>query len=118
MFRRFEVNYVDTPDMTMNELVRQVRAKLKGKNSVGLRLPYWLGMILGKMADLVSALTGKNLPVSSIRVKKFASSTEFNSAKSTFDQFKAPLSLSRGIERTLQSEFISPDPHQEIFYTE
>ena len=111
-------NYVDTPDMTMNELVRQVRAKLKGKNSVGLRLPYWLGMILGKMADLVSALTGKNLPVSSIRVKKFASSTEFNSAKSTLDQFKAPISLNHGIERTLQSEFISPDPHQEIFYTE
>ena len=111
-------NYVDTPDMTMNELVRQVRAKLKGKNSVGLRLPYWLGMILGKMADLVSALTGKKLPVSSIRVKKFVSSTEFNSAKSTLDQFKAPISLSHGIERTLQSEFISPDPDQEIFYTE
>ena len=111
-------NYVDTPDMTMNELVRQVRAKLKGKNSVGLRLPYWLGMILGKMADLVSALTGKNLPVSSIRVKKFASSTEFNSAKSSLDQFEAPFELSQGIERTLQSEFISPNPHQEIFYTE
>ena len=111
-------NYIDTPNMTMNELVRQVRAKLKGKNSVGPRLPYWLGMILGKMADLVSALTGKNLPVSSIRVKKFASSTDFNSAKSTLDQFKAPISLSQGIERTLKSEFISPDPHQEIFYTE
>ena len=25
-------NYVDTPDLTMNELVSQVRAKLKGKN--------------------------------------------------------------------------------------
>ena len=111
-------NYVDTPDMTMNELVRQVRAKLKGKNNLGLRLPYWLGVILGKMADLVSALTGKNLPVSSIRVKKFASSTEFNSAKSNLDQFEAPISLSQGIERTLQSEFISPNPHQEIFYTE
>lgn len=111
-------NYVDTPDMTMNELVRQVRAKLKGKNSVGLRLPYWLGMILGKMADLVSALIGKNLPVSSIRVKKFASSTEFKSAKTSLDQFKAPFTLSQGIERTLQSEFINPKPHQEIFFTE
>ena len=111
-------NYVDTPDMTMNELVRQVRAKLKGKNSVGLRLPYWLGMILGKMADLVSALTGKNLPVSSIRVKKFASSTEFKSAKTSLGQFEAPFTLSQGIERTLQSEFINPNPHQEIFFTE
>ena len=111
-------NYVDTPDMTMNELVRQVRAKLKGKNSVGLRLPYWLGMILGQMADLVSTLTGKNLPVSSIRVKKFASSTEFKSAKTSLGQFEAPFTLSQGIERTLQSEFINPDPHQEIFFTE
>jgi len=111
-------NYVDTPDMTMNELVRQVRAKLKGKNSVGLRLPYWIGMILGKMADLVSALTGKKLPVSSIRVKKFASSTEFKSAKTSLNQFEAPFALSQGIERTLQSEFIRPNPHQEIFFTE
>jgi nucleoside-diphosphate-sugar epimerase len=111
-------NYVDTPDMTMNDLVSQVRAKLKGKQNVGPRLPYWFGLILGKIADAVSALTGKNLPVSSIRVKKFASSTEFKSAKSSLDQFEAPFALSQGIERTLQSEFISPNPHQEIFYTE
>jgi nucleoside-diphosphate-sugar epimerase len=111
-------NYVDTPDMTMNDLVSQVRAKLKGKHNVGLRLPYWFGLILGEIADAVSALTGKNLPVSSIRVKKFASSTEFKSAKSSLDQFEAPFALSQGIERTLQSEFISPNPHQEIFYTE
>jgi GlcNAc-P-P-Und epimerase len=111
-------NYVDTPDMTMNDLVSQVRAKLKGRQNVGPRLPYWFGLILGKIADAVSALTGKKLPVSSIRVKKFASSTEFKSAKSTLDQFIAPFELHQAIERTLQSEFINPDPHQEIFYTE
>jgi nucleoside-diphosphate-sugar epimerase len=111
-------NYVDTPNLTMNTLVAQVRAKLKGKDGVGMRLPYWLGVIIGKMADVVSALTGKNLPVSLIRVKKFASSTEFKSGKSALDQFVPPFELSQGIERTLQSEFISPNPHQEIFYTE
>ena len=111
-------NYVDTPDLTMNELVGQVRAKLKGRNSVGLRLPYWFGIILGKVADMVSALTGKNLPVSSIRVKKFASSTEFKSGKNTLEQFVAPFELSQGVERTLQSEFVTPDPKREIFYTE
>ena len=111
-------NYVDTPDMTMDELGRQVRAKLKGKDGVGLRLPYWLGMLLGKMADIMSILTNKNLPVSSLRIKKFASSTEFKSAKSSLDNFEAPFSLSQGIERTLQSEFINPNPHQEIFFTE
>ena len=52
-------NYVDTPDLTMNELVSQVRAKLKGKTGVGPRLPYWLGLLLGSTADLVAKLSGK-----------------------------------------------------------
>jgi len=111
-------NYVDTPDLTMNELVSQVRAKLKGKEGVGPRLPYWLGLILGFTADLVAKISGKNLPVSSIRVKKFTSSTEFQSAKSKLDNFEAPFGLNQGIERTLQSEFISPKPNREIFFTE
>ena len=52
-------NYVDTPNLTMNELVSQVRFKLKGKRGVGLRLPYWLGMVLGYTADVVSFVTKK-----------------------------------------------------------
>lgn len=111
-------NYLDTPDLTMNELVSKVRAKLKGRPGVGLRLPYWLGLILGYAADLIAKLSGINLPVSSIRVKKFASSTEFKSAKASLDSFQAPFSLSQGLERTLQSEFTSPEPNREIFFTE
>ena len=111
-------NYVDTPDLTMNELVSQVRARLKGNIGVGPRLPYWLGLVLGYSADLVAKLIGKNLPVSSIRVKKFASSTEFQSAKANLDNFIAPFLLGDGVQRTLQSEFINPDPNREIFFTE
>lgn len=111
-------NYVDMPDLTMNELVSQVRLKVKGKNDVGLRLPYWLGMVLGYTADVVSMLSGKNLPVSAIRVKKFTSSTEFKSAKSSMNDFEAPFQLSEAIDRTLYSEFIVPDPKLEIFFTE
>jgi nucleoside-diphosphate-sugar epimerase len=111
-------NYVDTPDLTMNELVSQVRAKLKFKTGVGLRLPYWLGLILGYTADLVTKISGKNLPVSSIRVKKFAATTEFVSAKNQLDGFEAPLKLSDGINKTLYSEFVCQDPNQEVFFTE
>ena len=111
-------NYVDTPDLSMNELVSLVRAKLKGKSGVGPRLPYWFGLILGYTADFAAKISGKNLPVSSIRVKKFASSTEFKSAKASLDNFQVPFSLSDGVQRTLQSEFISPDPNREIFFTE
>ena len=102
----------------MNALVCKVRAKLKGKNSVGLRLPYWLGVILGYTADLISFFAHKNLPVSLIRVRKFASSTQFRSAKHNLDNFEAPYQFSEGLERTLQSEFVAPDPNREIFYTE
>jgi nucleoside-diphosphate-sugar epimerase len=111
-------NYVDTPDLTMNELVSQVRAKLKGKTGVGPRLPYWLGLILGYTADIISKLSGKNLPVSTIRVRKFASSTEFESAKASLDNFQAPFPLSYGIDKTLSREFVSPNTSYEIFYTE
>ena len=111
-------NYVDTPDFTMNELVSQVRFKLKGRNGVGLRLPYWFGLLLGYVADAATKLSVKNLPISSIRVKKFAISTEFKSAKRNLDSFVAPFQLKDGLHRTLQSEFIAPDPNREIFFTE
>lgn len=111
-------NYVDTPNLTMNELVSEVRHKLINKVGVGIRLPYFLGMSLGYIADYFSKLTNKNIPISSIRVKKFVSSTEFISSKGNLDNFVAPIPLLEGINRTLESEFISPDPTQEIFYTE
>ena len=111
-------NYVDTPDMDMNSLVQQVRKTLKGRDNIGLRLPYWLGLLLGYVADGVAKVTGKNLPVSSIRVKKFCATTAFHSAKSDLDGFEAPFTLQEGIDRTLDSEFINPDPKREIFFTE
>lgn len=111
-------NYVDTPDFTMNELVSLVRSQLKGKGGVGVRLPYWLGVLLGFMADATSFVTRKNLSVSSIRVKKFVLSTEFKSANVNLSGFVPPFKLSEGVNRTLDSEFISPNLNQEIFYTE
>ena len=111
-------NYVDTPDMDMNSLVQQVRKTLRSQNNVGLRLPYWLGLLLGYVADGVAKVTGKTLPVSSIRVKKFCATTAFHSSKSSLDGFKAPYTLQEGIDRTLDSEFINPDPNREIFFTE
>ena len=111
-------NYVDTPDFDMNTLIRQVRATLKGKDNIGPRLPYWLGLIMGYVADAVTTVTGKKLPLSSIRVKKFCSSTAFASAKNKLDNFEPPYTLQEGINRTLHSEFISPDPKREIFFTE
>lgn len=111
-------NYVDTPDLTTNELVSLIRQKLEGKNRIGIRLPYWVGMILGRIADIISFISQKTLPVSSIRIKKFVSDSSFKSSKVHLNNFIAPFSLVEGIERTLQSEFLSSDKSCEIFLTE
>ena len=111
-------NYVDTPDLTMNHLVHLVRKRLKAKDGVGLRVPFWLGLLLGYLADGASKLTSKNLPVSSLRVKKFAASSQFQSAKASLEGFVPPFRLEEGLDRTLRSEFLSPDPDREIFLTE
>lgn len=111
-------NYLDSPDLTMNELVSLVRKKLKRKNSVGFRIPYWVGMMIGYAADVFSFITSKKLTVSAIRVKKFVSETQFISAEEQLDDFQPPFKLVEGIQRTIESEFISPDVNREIFFTE
>ena len=111
-------NYVDTPDLNMNQLVGQVRQTLYGKSNTGVRIPYWLGKMMGYVADLISRATGKNLPISSIRVKKFVSPTEFKSAKNKLGGFEAPVELSDGLRTTIENEFVNPGNINEIFYTE
>jgi GlcNAc-P-P-Und epimerase len=111
-------NFTDSPDLSMNELVSLVRLFLKGKHGVGIRVPYWAGILMGYGADLISQLSGANLPVSSVRVKKFTSSSEFRCSADRLDNFVPPFHLRSGIHRTLKSEFILPDPNREIFYTE
>ena len=110
-------NYVDTPDFTMNELVSLVRGKLRGKPSVGIRIPKFIGLMAGYTADILAKL-GVKLPISSIRVKKFCASSEFSSAKADLEGFEAPYTLQEGLDRTLEAEFINPDPDRQIFYTE
>ncbi|MEM7521389.1 MAG: NAD-dependent epimerase/dehydratase family protein [Pseudomonadota bacterium] len=111
-------NYVDMPNLDMNTLVSQVRGTLKGRTSVGLRLPRHVGLVLGHLADGVAKLSGRKLPISAIRVEKFTATTAFKSNTATMADFKRPFALEEGIERTLQSEFITPDPAREVFFTE
>ena len=62
-------NYIDKPDMNMNELVQQVEKSLDKKLPT-VRLPYWLGYMGGLSFDLFAKLTGKKFSVSAVRVKK------------------------------------------------
>lgn len=111
-------NYVDKPDLTMNELVATVRECLLHKRGVGPRLPLWLGRMAGKLSDVSAGLTGRSLPISSIRIEKFCASTSFASSAHEVDGFAAELSLQEALKLTLEKEFLCPDPSAPIFFTE
>tara|TARA_B100001250_G_scaffold67191_1_gene53732 strand:- start:6733 stop:7710 length:978 start_codon:yes stop_codon:yes gene_type:complete len=110
-------NYIDKPDFDMNTLVSAVRKILFGKNNVGARLPAFLGIALGSLADVVAKVIGKNLPVSSIRVKKFIATTQFSSSVSKTG-FVPPVSLEEGLARTIRYEFVEDNSDKPTFETE
>ncbi|MAD94518.1 MAG: UDP-N-acetylglucosamine 4-epimerase [Rhodobacteraceae bacterium] len=98
-------NYVDKPDLDMTTLVAHCRSVLFKKKGAGLRVPGWVGILAGYCFDALAAITGKKLPISSIRVKKFMNTTAFNTSISK-SGFKPTCTLEEGIERTLRYEFL------------
>jgi nucleoside-diphosphate-sugar epimerase len=110
-------NYIDKPDFDMNTLISGTRKTLFGKTNIGLRLPGFVGIALGYVADLVAMIILKPLPVSSIRVKKFMGTTQFTS--SVIDTgFVPPVSLEEGLARTLGYEFLEDNSDKRTFETE
>lgn len=97
-------NYVDKPDFDMNTLVSEIY-RHKGQTAPKLRIPYPIGIVGGYCFDLLAKVTGKKLPISSIRVKKFCSSTEINGDKLEASGFVRPIDFKEGLQRTLTSEF-------------
>ncbi len=98
-------NYIDKPDFDMNSLVSYVREILFKKKSVGFRIPAPISVFIGYFADFLNSLIKINLPISSIRVKKFMSTTQFASSVNKTD-FVAPVNLHDGLKKTIENEFI------------
>ncbi len=110
-------NYIDKPDYAMNTLVSEVRKMLSKSNNIGLRIPAFLGIAIGHMADFFTKITGKTLLVSSIRIKKFMSTTQFVSSVNKTG-FLPPFSLKEGLARTLRYEFLEDNSDKQTFETE
>lgn len=110
-------NYIDKPDLNMNELVSQVEKSLD-KHIPSTHFPYWLGMLGGFGFDILSKLTGKKFAVSSVRVKKFCATTQFDATAAHSCGFKAPYSLSQGLHNTLHFEFIEKQKDGITFVSE
>ncbi len=97
-------NYVDKPDMDMNELVRTVRKKLFNKEGVGFRMPVIIGYMAGYFFDILSHIFKFKFPISKIRIQKFISNTQFDS-KVADTGFSAKKSLKSALNETLDFEY-------------
>ncbi len=97
-------NYIDKPDFTMNELTTVICGALDKPKS-NIRVPYPIGILGGYCFDILSKVTGKEFPVSSIRVKKFCARTQFKSNYIADTSFTPPVTLEKGIANTVQYEF-------------
>jgi nucleoside-diphosphate-sugar epimerase len=99
-------NYVDKPDLSMNELVALVRSSLGMNSRVPVRLPYPLAMGLGYGCDLLSRAIHTNLPVSRTRVDKFCTTTVFSADKAlTHARFTPVVALESALKQTIAAEF-------------
>ena len=109
-------NYTDSPDFSMNELTQQIEKKMNIKIPKQ-RIPFLIGMLAGYAFDLISLLSRKKFSVSSVRIKKFCATTQFDSSK-VHNIFNAPHSLREGLDRTLEHEFINTKEDEVLFYSE
>lgn len=110
-------NFVDKPDFTMNSLVARVRKILGRPARLGMRLPFFPGYMIGKVFDLVARVSGKNLAISSIRVKKFCADSVYGTSISNTG-FVSPVPLENALEQTVRYEFMESHDGEDVFYTE
>ena len=109
-------NYADKPDFSMVELTQTIEEKMKIKLPT-IKIPYLFGMIGGYCFDFISVLLRTKFPISSVRVKKFCATTQFDASK-VHSVFKPPYTLEEGINKTLEHEFLNKQKDDVLFYTE
>ncbi|MFT4204166.1 MAG: NAD-dependent epimerase/dehydratase family protein [Chitinophagaceae bacterium] len=95
-------NYIDKPDLSTIELV-QVAEKATGKKLSPMKIPYPLGYLGGLCFDLLAKITGKKWTISSVRIKKFCATTQFDASRMMATGYHAPYTLSDGIAETIKS---------------
>ena len=109
-------NYADKPDFTMTELTQLIESKMN-ISLPKIRIPYWVGMLGGYGFDIYSLIFRKKISISSVRVKKFCATTQFDASK-VCKIFKPPHTLKDGLDKTLEHEFINPKQDEILFYSE
>ena len=111
-------NYADKPDLSVNEIVALADGVLFGAPKRRLRVPYWLGYAGGRLFDVAAAVAGRAFTVSSVRVKKFCSDSQFAADRAQQAGFASPVELRKALEATVRQEFLEPRKHRRVWLTE
>lgn len=95
-------NFVEKPDLTSRQIAEAVGTAL-GKDRPGPTLPMPLVLALTLPFDVVTAITGKDLGVSTMRVRKlFAWETKFEADKLASTGFRSAVPVTEGIARMVR----------------
>lgn len=93
-------NWVEKPDMDSAQISRTVADAL-GKSY--RRIPLFIALTMAKPFDIMIAITGRNFPVSSARVRKlFVDQTKFESDKARAAGFTPEIPLAEGLQRMVK----------------
>lgn len=90
-------NYSDRPQLTTRE-ISDIIAKALNKK-IRLTVPKTLGIMMGLPFDVLIKLTGANLPVSTARIKKLATSTHHSAEKIFSEGFTPSFTTTQGLEK-------------------
>jgi GlcNAc-P-P-Und epimerase len=102
-------NYSDKPDLDMRRLVR-IAADELGVRLPRVAVPYPVGLAAGYGCDLLARITGRKLPISSVRVRKFCAETTVETRRVESTGFEAPYTLEEGLRRMIRADFLGEAP--------
>ncbi|MEO5977857.1 MAG: NAD-dependent epimerase/dehydratase family protein [Chryseolinea sp.] len=90
-------NYADEPQLTTRQISTIIAEALKKK--VRITIPKMLGVMMGIPFDIAIKLSGKNLPISSARIKKLGTSTHHSAKKIFSEGFKPQFTSIDGLKK-------------------
>jgi GlcNAc-P-P-Und epimerase len=93
-------NYADTPQLSSREIASIISQSLSRKEPI--TLPYWAVHAMGIPFDIAIKLTGKDLPISTNRVKKFCTETYHKAEKILSIGFKPEFNNQEGLENMVK----------------
>ncbi len=89
----YHYNYLTT------QLLDDLTRSALGKHPPKLKIPLSVALLLGQPFDWAIRLTGKNLPISTARIKKFCTTTHHKADKILKEGFKPKFTIEEGLHK-------------------